>query len=159
MCCAASLKHARYIRELYPETAVTIFYIDIRTPGKLEEFYAQASLDPNLRLVRGKVARVEENAATGDLLVTVEDTLAGKKSTLHFELLVLATGMMPQSEFPPLAVKRDEFGFLKGTDGLAGIYAAGCARRPCDVSATVQDATRAALNALQSAARGGVHAG
>ncbi len=104
VCCAASIKQAAYIRALYPETAITIFYIDIRTPGRLEEFYGRVSRDANLHLVRGKVALVEENAATGDLLVTAEDTLAGRKSTLHFELVVLATGMVPQTEGLPAAL-------------------------------------------------------
>jgi quinone-modifying oxidoreductase, subunit QmoA len=151
VCCAASLKHAAYIRALYPETAITIFYIDIRTPGRLEEFYARVSQDANLRLIRGKVASVEENPATGDLMVSAEDTLSGRKSTLHFELVVLATGIVPQTDGLPPALTRDEFGFLE--DG------AGCVCRPADVSATVQQATGAALKALQSVNRSVCHAG
>ncbi|HUB32871.1 MAG TPA: CoB--CoM heterodisulfide reductase iron-sulfur subunit A family protein [Bryobacteraceae bacterium] len=165
VCCAASIKHAAYIRALYPETAITIFYIDIRTPGKLEEFYGRVSRDANLHLVRGKVALVEENTATGDLLVTAEDTLAGRKNSLHFELVVLATGLVPQTEGLPAAFERDEFGFLPASravgNGLpkppAGLYAAGCVRRPAEVSASVQDATAAALKALQSVRRSVSH--
>ena len=41
------MKHAAYIRALYPETAITIFYIDIRTPGRLEEF--QRARSPRTR--------------------------------------------------------------------------------------------------------------
>jgi len=158
VCCTASLKQARYIRALYPETAVTIFYIDIRTPGRLEEFYAASAKDENLRLVRGKVARVEENPATGDLLLTAEDTLAGKKSTEHFELVVLATGIVPQTDGLPLPVSRDEFGFLNGIDGAPGIHAAGCVRRPAEVSSCVQDAVGAALQAMAYRAKGAFHA-
>ncbi len=158
VCCAASIKQAAYIRALYPETAITIFYIDIRTPGRLEEFYGRVSRDANLHLVRGKVALVEENASTGDLLVTAEDTLAGRKNTLHFELVVLATGLVPQTESLPASLARDEFGFSCGANGKTGLYAAGCARRPAEVSATVQDATAAALKALQSAHRSVCHA-
>ena len=98
VCCTASLKHAAYIRALYPETAITIFYIDVRTPGRLEEFGARVQRDADVRMVKGKVARVEENPATGDLLVTAEDVLANRKSTEHFELVVLATGIVPQTE-------------------------------------------------------------
>lgn len=141
VCCAASVKHAAYIRALYPETVITIFYIDIRTPGRLEEFYAGRCRDNNLQWIRGKVGRVEENPATGDLLVIAEDTLAGKKITSHFELVVLATGMVPQTDGLPTSLQRDEFGFL--AEG------AGCVRRPADVSACVQQATAAALQALQ----------
>ena len=81
VCCAASTKHAAYIRALYPETAITMFYIDVRTPGKLEEFGTRVQRDADVHLIKGKVGQVEENRATGDLLVTVEDVLANRKST------------------------------------------------------------------------------
>ena len=158
VCCAASIKHAAYIRALYPETAITIFYIDIRTPGRLEEFAARVEQDANLRLVKGKVAQVEESPATGDLLVTAEDAPAGRKSTHHFELVVLATGIVPQTEALPAVLKRDEFGFLNVPNGASGLYAAGCAHRPAEVSSVVQDATGAALKALQCSRRSAHHA-
>ena len=158
VCCTASIKHAAYIRALYPETAITVFYIDMRTPGRLEEFSARVEHDAGIRLIKGKVAQVEENPATGDLLVTAEDALAGRKSTQHFELVVLATGIVPETEGLPVALRRDEFGFLKAHDGPRGLYAAGCVRRPGEVSATVQDATGAALKALQCANRSVCHA-
>jgi len=47
----------------------------------------------------------------------------------------------------------DEFRFLSVPEGSAGLYGAGCAHRPEEVSATVQDATGAALKALQWVAR------
>jgi len=157
VCCSASLKHAAYIRALYPETAITMFYIDVRTPGRLEEFYRQVEQDTNVRLVKGKVARVEENSGTGDLLVTAEDTLSGHKSTMNFELVVLATGMVPQTKGLPVTLRRDDFGFLEMNGGRGGIYAAGCVRHPADVSTSVQDATGMALRALQCARRSECH--
>lgn len=156
-CCTASVKHAAYLRALYPETVITIFYIDLRTLGRLEEFQARVVEDPNIRLVKGKVAKVEENPATGDLLVTAEDTLSGRKQTLHFELVVLATGMVPQTEGLPPGFVRDEFGFIDGAGDRKGLYAAGCVHRPAEVSASVQDATGAALRAYQCAKRSAAH--
>jgi len=157
-CCAASVKQAAYIRALYPETAITMFYIDVRTPGKLEEFKSRVAEDSNFQFIRGKVARVQENPETGDLLVTAEDVLATQKSTMHFELVVLATGMVPATEGLPAAIARDEFGFLVPENGGGGIYSAGCAHRPADVSASVQDATGMALKALQTLRRSVTHA-
>lgn len=153
VCCSASIKHAAYIRALYPETAITVFYIDLRTPGRLEEFQSRVVNDAQIQLVKGKVAKVEGNNATGDLLVTVDDVQAGVKRTLQFELVVLATGMVPQTEGLTPGFARDEFGFLTGPNGSGGMYAAGCVRRPADVASTVQDATAAALKALQCARR------
>ena len=72
---------------------------------------------------------------------------------MHFELVVLATGMVPQTEGLPAGFRRDEFGFLNVPDVGGGLFAAGCVRRPSEVSSSVQDATGAALKALQCANR------
>jgi quinone-modifying oxidoreductase subunit QmoA len=158
VCCAASIKQATYIRTLYPQAQASIFYIDIRTLGRLEEFYATAATDENLRFVKGKVAKVEEDPVTHDLLVTFEDVLRGKKQTQRFDLVVLATGIVPQTEGLPKEFRLDEFRFLGALEGNAGFYGAGCAHRPEEVSAAVQDATGAALKALQCVARSAQHA-
>ena len=101
---------------------------------------------------------MEETPGTADLLVTAEDAMAAQKSTMHFELVVLATGMVPASDGLPAALTRDEFGFLAPPNGASGLYSAGCAHHPADVSASVQDATGVSLKALQSARRSVVHA-
>jgi quinone-modifying oxidoreductase, subunit QmoA len=155
VCCSASLKHSTYIRSLYPNARVTVFYIDLRTPGLLEDFRAKVATNENLKLVKGKVGKVEEDAATHDLLVTAEDVLANKKVTQKFSLVVLATGMVPQTGGLPKGLARDEFGFV--SNGTPGLYGAGCAKRPEDVSTSVRDATGAALKAFQSALRSAQH--
>jgi quinone-modifying oxidoreductase, subunit QmoA len=155
VCCSASLKHSTYIHTLYPEAEVTIFYIDIRTPGLLENFRARVANNSHLKLVKGKVGKIEEDPVTHDLLVTAEEVLAGRKTTQRFSLVVLATGIVPQTAGLPLSLKRDEFGFV--TNGTPGLYGAGCAKRPEEVSASVRDATGAALKALQCAVRGAQH--
>jgi quinone-modifying oxidoreductase subunit QmoA len=157
VCCAASIKHAAYIRALYPETEITVFYIDLRTPGRLEEFQARVVEEARVHLVKGKVARVEQNPATGDLLVTAEEALTSRKKSLQFELVVLATGIVPQTAGLPAAFARDESGFLHGANGKAGFYAAGCAHRPVMVTSAVQDAAGAALKAFQCAQREACH--
>jgi len=154
VCCTASLKQCAYIRALYPVAEIAVFYIDIRTPGLLEEFFTKVSGDGKLRLVKGKVAKVEGDAATGDLRVTAEDVLSGVKATTIANLLVLATGMMPQTDDLPPGFTLDEFRFVTNGGG-SGLYAAGCAKRPAEVSGTVQDATGAALKALQCVVRSG----
>ena len=155
VCCSASLKHSTYIHDLYPQAQVTIFYIDTRTPGLLQDFYAKVVTNCHLKMIKGKVGRVEEDPQTHDLLVTAEEVLTGKKMTETFDLVVLATGMVPQTTGLPLSLARDEFGFV--TNGTPGIYATGCAKRPEEVSATVRDATGAALKALQCAVRSAHH--
>jgi quinone-modifying oxidoreductase subunit QmoA len=157
VCCAASIKHATYIRELYPQAQITVFYIDVRTLGRLEDFYATVAADPKIAFVKGKVAKVEEDPATRDLLVTAEDVANGTKQTRRFDLVVLATGIVPQTDGLPAGYGLDEFRFLRVPEGQTGLYAAGCVHRPEEVSAAVQDATGAALKALQCVARSSQH--
>jgi len=157
VCCAASLKHATYLRAQCPDAQIAIFYIDIRTPGRLEDFYVAAAAQAQVELVKGKAAKIEEEASRRDLLITAEDALQGKKITRRVALVVLATGIVPQTEGLPPGLALDEFRFVSSPNGRTGLYAAGCARQPGEVSATVQDATGAALRALQCAARSAAH--
>ena len=147
VCCMASLKHVRYLRERNPEARATVFYIDLRTIGRLERFLLDTLEDPLVTPVKGKVARVAEDAPSGDLRLDVEDTVAGATRHPRFDLVVLATGMVPNGA--GFATPRDTYGFVApGADG-DGVFAAGCARRPCDVSRATKDATAAAMRAIR----------
>ncbi len=151
VCCSVSLKQTTYLRKLYPDAEITIFYIDLRTPGLLQDFAARVAAETGVRLVKGKVGKIEEDAATHDLLATAEETQSGKKLTQRFDLVVLATGMVPQTAGLPRGFAVDEFGFA--TNGTPGLYAAGCVKRPEEVAASVRDATGAALKAYQCAVK------
>lgn len=143
VCCLASLKQITYIREAIPEAEAFMFYIDIRTPGKYEDFYTRVSGDEKVKLIKGKVASVTED--NGELVVVAEDVLAGNKIRVNVDMVVLACGMEPNIN--GLNVQQDKNGFIVSGDG---IYAAGVAKKPQDVSSSVQDATGAALKAIQS---------
>jgi len=157
VCCTASLKQATYIRELYPDADITIFYIDVRVPGRLEEFYSTVTADEKIEMNKGKVAKIEDDPATGDLRVTAEDILNGDRFERRFDLVVLATGIVPQIEGLPSGFIPDEFNFLNDGSEKPGLYGAGCVRRPGEVSAALQDATGAALKAFQCAVRSARH--
>ena len=73
------------------------------------------------------------------------------------DLLVLATGIVPQTQGLPKAAVLDEFKFVENRQGKTGFYGAGCVRRPAEVSATVQDGTGAALKAFQCVVRSAHH--
>lgn len=153
VCCSASLKQVQYVRRQYPDSEVYVFYIDLRALGRNEDLLAEVQKDRKVHLIKGKVARIEEDPSTHNLMVEAEVTATGRISRTMADLVVLATGMMPiavSSRPAGLPVTYDEDGFV--LDG-AGLYGAGCAKRPMEVSATVQDATSAALKAIQSALR------
>ncbi len=154
VCCMASLKQARYLRNKLPDASISIFYIDIRTIGRHEEFYYQLLADDHVSFVKGKVARITPEAS--NLVLDVEDTLGGKLLQESFDLVVLATGVVPNQArhpLPGLDITTDEYGFIVEGVVRNGIYAAGCACRPTDVSRSVKDATAAALRAIQDVRR------
>ena len=56
ICCMYTAKHAMLIRDKYPDTNVTVFYIDVRTPGKnFDEFYRRAVEQYNVNYIKGQV--------------------------------------------------------------------------------------------------------
>ena len=156
VCCTASLKQARYLREKNEGSKATIFYIDIRTIGSLEKFYYDMLEDENVAFIKGKAAKIEEDPESKDLALDVEDTLSGE--TLHekFDLVVLATGIVPNTADLkiPVELNYDDYGFVDGTAEADGVYAAGCTKRPCDVSRATKDSTAAALKAVQCVNKG-----
>ncbi len=155
ICCLASMKHATYLREQYPDCDVTIFFIDIRALDRLEDFYTKVQEDEKVRFIKSKIANITEDEQTADLMVEGENTRTGEQVRETFDLVVLATGMVPNKidVEPAPDVAYDEYGFLTFDPGKSGIYGAGCVRRPTDVASCVQDGTAAALKAIQSIAR------
>jgi quinone-modifying oxidoreductase subunit QmoA len=153
VCCLGSLKQVRYVREQYPDAQISIFYIDIRAPGRLEDFFAATQKDEKLSLVKGKVAKITEDAASGNLEIEAEDTLSGERVKQEVDLVVLATGLVPANGREGQiegGLLTDEHGFLTGEQSRAGLLAAGCAKRPTDVATCVRDATGVAMQALHS---------
>jgi len=156
ICCMASLKQVTYVREQYPDSKARIFYIDIRTPGtRYEQFYWKIKDDPNVTLTKGKVAKITEDAATGNVVLVAEDILAGKKVTETYDMVVLATGMVPSTKTTkiPADIKYTDDGFILPSSLNKGMYAVGTLKSPVDVSRSVQDATGAAIKSIQSARR------
>ena len=151
ICCLSSLKEATYIRDQYPDSQVYIFYIDIRASGAYEDFYRRVEKDEGVTFIKGKVAKIEEDPLTGDLVVDADDMLSGYKSHTNVDMAVLATGMVPNTAdtmVPGLELEYDDFGFAL-EDRSQGIYIAGVSRRPMDVVSSVRDGTGAALKVAQ----------
>ena len=59
ICCMYTAKHAMLIRDKYPDANVTVFYIDVRTPGKnFDEFYRRAVEEYGVNYIKGQVGKV-----------------------------------------------------------------------------------------------------
>lgn len=156
VCCLASLKQATYVREQYPEAKIYIFYIDIRARGRNEDFYVKVMDQVGATLIKGKAGEILEDPATKNLTVMAEDQEKQALVEERFDLVVLATGMAPATAEVkiPAEVSYDVDGFVVYSPQNPGIYATGCSKKPLDVAGSVQDATAAALKAIQSTVRG-----
>jgi quinone-modifying oxidoreductase subunit QmoA len=157
ICCLASLKEVTYLTERNPDARAYVFYIDLRTPAPYEVFGRRVRGHPNVSVLKGKVARISEDAATGQLIVEAENVLSAEKIRLTVDLVVLATGMVSSLETtkPAGQIGFDKDHFVVPGETAEGIYVAGCARAPVDVATSVQDATAAALKAIGAIRLGG----
>jgi quinone-modifying oxidoreductase subunit QmoA len=152
VCCLASLKQATYVKEQLPEAEVTMYYIDRRTPGRNEDVLLKVAAMEGVKLTKGKVGKIEQNG--GGLKLHVEDVEKETILEAEHDLVVLATGMVPNAVDDDLAIftRKDDDGFLLD-DVDSRVTVAGVARRPEDVAASVRDATGAAARALVAAGR------
>ena len=151
VCCMASLKQATYVRERHPDARVSIYFMDVRAPGRYEDFYRKVASDERVSMKRGKVAKIQQDTATGDLTVHADDTMHGRKMRETVDLVVLATGTVPaagRDPLPGVQLAYDQYGFAIA-DGVEGIHPAGVAKRPMDVASSVRDGIGAALRAIQ----------
>jgi len=147
ICCLATLKHTLYLAEQNPDTESLVFYIDIRTPGRYEKFLWRAQSEARINFIKGKVAKIEEDPDTKDLIVTAEDTISGKRVKERVNMVVLAMGMQPSMagiSIPGVSI--DEYGFVRETEGIIPV---GCAKKPLDVMTSNETATGAVIKALQ----------
>jgi quinone-modifying oxidoreductase subunit QmoB len=102
-CCLASLKQAAYVVGKNPDSMAYILYKDIRTPGQYELFYRKMQDAPGVMLVKADVTGVSKGP-DGNLYVDAQDTLLGERIRIEVDLVVLATGMVPNTRIEPEAL-------------------------------------------------------
>ncbi len=94
-CCATSLRQVMTIHQAWPEVECAVIYRDLRAPGQLEHFYRAVQEQSGIMLARGSVEAV--TLAGPGLRVKVKDSLLGENVEIDADLVVLATGMVPNS--------------------------------------------------------------
>jgi heterodisulfide reductase subunit A len=157
ICCMYSLKQAFVLKKMLG-IDVHVYYIDIRATGKGYEDLYWRDEEAGVIFTKGRVAEVWKNKE-GKLVVLAEDTLMGEVKEEAFDMVALATPMVPPTRLDELAGKMKlslgEEGFitekhpkLDPVDSLTtGVFACGCALSPKDVRDTVSDALAAAAKA------------
>ena len=168
-----ALKQAKYVRDDYPDGKSYIIYQHMRTPGLQENYYKAMQQDRGIFMSKGAVTEVSKSGDS--LIVEATNTLLGDNLNLKADLVVLASGMVPATVDDPiinLAYRQgpgfrdnDIFGGYADSNYICfpyetqrtGIYAAGAIRRSMTIEESMEDATGAALKAIQcieSASRG-----
>jgi quinone-modifying oxidoreductase, subunit QmoB len=176
-CCATSIKQAMYFKDANPDVDTIVMYTDLRVPGMGEDFYRSAQRK-GVTFTKGKATKVE--AAGAGCRVAFRDLILDQDAVVDADLVVLATGQVPNSGVNIELPDEDEtkaqrvsilnLAYRQGKDlphfrhgfndshficfpyetRRTGIYAAGPVRRPMDMLQATEDATGAALKAIQA---------
>ncbi len=157
VCCMASIKNAVKIAEKYPDSKVTVHYIDIRAGGEGYEEYYRRAQEMGVSFIRGRVAEVEES--DGNTLIHYEDTLSGETCHEPYDLVVLAIGMEANKDAETigkmlnLSTRPDRF-FQSAHPKMRpvqthtrGVFIAGCASGPKEIQVSIEQGSAAAAKA------------
>ncbi len=161
-----ALKQANYVVEDNPvDGTAYVLYQHMRTPGNTELFYKGMQAKDGVFMTKAAVTKV--SASGSSLVVDVEDNLLGEDLQLEVDMVVLAAGMVPTTLADPvinLAYRQGPaFLDLDLFDGYAdshficfpyetrrtGVYTCGGVRKAETMEETIDDATGAALKAIQ----------
>jgi heterodisulfide reductase subunit A len=160
VCCANALKHALYLKEKNQEIQIYILYRDMMTYGLHETYYTQAR-KANVVFIQYAVSekpRVEANQK--EVMVMVREPLIERPIQIKADLLVLASGIMPN--LPPELAETfgaavDPDGFFREADSKwrpldslkEGVFCCGLAHSPRNIAETIATAEAAAQRALR----------
>lgn len=154
ICCMIGLKHAIAIKEKQPEIDITICYIDIRTVGpNYEEYYTKAR-ELGVKFIRGRPSDIESDGI--HFFINTEEAESNRPRTIEADMVTLSMAMVPSQGVQELAEKLeiniDKTGYfeelyakLRTTETKqVGVFVAGAAIAPTDITTTVTHATAAA---------------
>ncbi|QEP44909.1 hydrogenase iron-sulfur subunit [Ectothiorhodospiraceae bacterium BW-2] len=91
-CCTTSIKQAHYVRAAGGDA--TVIFDDLRTPGASGEDFYRSGQEAGVAFSKGEVSSVKVGKG---LEVNYTDKILNEQSTIHADIVVLATGMVPNS--------------------------------------------------------------
>jgi heterodisulfide reductase subunit A len=157
-CCMYGMKEAVIAKEHTPtKLGCTIFYMDIRAYGKeFDAYYNRAKNEWGIDFVRSRVASVDEDPRTGNLLVRYAENEDPK--TEEFDMVVLSIGMTPPKDAEKiseiLGIRLNKYKFCQ-TETFSpletskkGIFVCGAFAAPKDIPESVAQASGAAARAM-----------
>ncbi len=170
VCCMASTKEAIVAKEHAPDLDCHIFYIDLRAFGKgYQEYIDKAEKDFGVKYTRGRVSNIMENHENKNLVLYVEDTEAGKRLEKEFDMVVLASAIIPSEGSKRLAetlgIEVTPYGFFSTEEEKSpfdtsreGVFVTGTCTSPKDIPDTISEASGASARceSYLSEVRGGL---
>lgn len=154
VCCMYASRLASTIKSNWPDTEITIFYMDLQTFGKgFTEFVREWS--GRVTFVREMPGSIEQNPSTGNLLIRFEDKEGNKVIERAFDMVVLSVGITPSADTQKLAdmlgVEIDAHGFFKTADAFnlavtknPRVFLAGTCHGPMDIADSIAQANSCA---------------
>jgi len=166
VCCMLSLKNGRLLKEEFPEANITICYIDIRTNEKGFEEYYQRAKNFDLKMIRGKVGEISEDPDTKTVNLRVYSSLTDEIIKIDADLVVLSTAALPSKGTQQIVnilnldtntygfLTESHFGLMPQETKTKGIFIAGFAQGPKNISYSVSQARAAASKVAELTAPG-----
>jgi heterodisulfide reductase subunit A len=155
VCCMYAIKQAMLLSGTLPMADITIYYMDIRTFGKGYEQFYQSAKAMGVEFVKGKVARVTEDADQNPT-VRVELIEENRVVERKHDLVVLSTGMLPGLNAAlTFGVPVSQDGFVctpryhiaPTVTANEGVFATGTATGPMDIVDSIVTSGAAAAEA------------
>lgn len=157
ICCMTALKQALLIKETHPKVRLTLIFRDLHLKGDNAQADIWKAKELGVDFIQyGSEAALQVTAER----VEVYDLLTKQETHLPYDLLALATPIVPQKDATFLAsllkIPLDSHGFspdirlrLRPSDyAERGIYVCGAAHYPSDIEETTFQASSAAARAF-----------
>jgi heterodisulfide reductase subunit A-like polyferredoxin len=159
ICCQTAVKNALHIKEMNPEAQIYILYRDIRTYGRLEEYYTEARRKGVLFFRYTPDDMPTAEALEEGVAVTFRDHVLGRQLRIDADLLVLSAGMVAEDteELASIVkVARNAEGFFMEAHvklrpvemATEGIFVCGTAHSPKLLNESISQAFAAASRAV-----------
>jgi heterodisulfide reductase subunit A len=164
ICCASSLKYALQLKDRRPDINIYILYRDMMAFGFLESYYTKAR-KAGVIFIQYDIDRkpvVQVNG--GELRVTALDPIIGRPIEIEANLVILATGVVPNLTTELAATfgaSLDEDGFFQEAESKwrpvdaikEGVFACGLTHSPRSVTESIATAEAAAERCLRLLSR------
>lgn len=159
VCCASALKNALYLKAQNPKIDVYILYRDMMTYGFLETYYTQARMAGVIFIQYEVNQKPQVTIRNGRPRVLVVDPILDRNLQLQPDLLVLATGIVPNDTrevTQRFGLETNEDGFFQEAESKwrpvdfiqEGIFMSGIAHSPRSIPESIATAEAAAQRAL-----------